>query len=419
MNVDYFWLAVDCLEKYFKAVLLLNVRSSLDFGHEIEKLYEAVTWQPPADLFRLVWGLRPPCRQGQALRVLRAENDGRVVAPLQPAPNPSFPGLDANPPLIGASLVRLHAQPLLRLGERSVKADVYERITSRIVAELEQGLRPWLKPWNTEHAAGRITRPLRMNGQPYQGINVLMLWGEAVTKGFSAPIWMTFKQAAEIGAHVRKGEHGSLVVYADRIRRTELDEATGEEAEREIPFLKGYTVFNVEQIEGLPAHFYAPAAQLLNPVQRIERADTFFAETGATIRHGGSMAYYSSSDDRVQMPPFESFPDAETYYATLAHEMTHWTKPGKRLDRDFGRKRWGDEGYAMEELVAELGAAFLSADLDLTPEPREDHASYIASWLQMLKNDKRAIFTAASHAQRAADYLNGLQSATRMMKTSE
>lgn len=299
-----------------------------------------------------------------------------------------------------------------------MKADVYERITSRIVAELEQGVRPWLRPWNAEHAAGRITRPLRFNGQPYQGINVLMLWGESVAKGYAAPIWITFKQACELGAHVRKGEHGSLVVYADRIRRTERDEATGEEAEREIPFLKGYTVFNVEQVEGLPAHFYAMAEPRLDPVQRMERADVFFAAIRADVRHGGNMAYYSATDDHVQIPPFESFRDAESYYSTLAHEVTHWTKHGKRLDRDFGRKRWGDEGYAMEELVAELGAAFLSADLDLTPEPREDHASYIASWLQLLKNDKRAIFTAASHAQQAADYLNRL-SCTRSSEFSE
>lgn len=295
-----------------------------------------------------------------------------------------------------------------------MKADVYERITSRIVAELEQGVRPWLKPWNAEHAAGRITRPLRSNGQPYQGINVLMLWGEAISKGYAAPIWMTFKQAAELGGHVRQGEHGSLVVYADRICRTERDEGTGEEAEREIPFLKGYTVFNVEQVEGLPGHFYAVAAPRLDPVRRIERAERFFAATGADIRQGGNMAYYSASDDRVQMPPFESFRDADSYYATLAHEVTHWTKHGKRLDRDFGRKRWGDEGYALEELVAELGAAFLSADLDLTPEPREDHAAYIAHWLKVLKNDKRAIFTAASHAQRSADYLNGLQASGKV-----
>lgn len=292
-----------------------------------------------------------------------------------------------------------------------MRQDVYETITNRIVATLEQGVRPWFKPWNAGHAAGRITRPLRHNGQPYSGINVLMLWSEAMAKGYAAPIWVTFKQAQTLGAHVRKGEHGSLVVYADRFTRTETDEATGEDVERSIPFLKGYTVFNVEQIEGLPAHYYAQAAPVLDPVQRIAHAESFFAATGAVIRHGGNQAYYSVTHDYVQMPPFESFSDAESYYATLAHECCHWTRHESRLERDFGRKRWGDEGYAIEELVAELGSAFLCADLGLTPEPREDHASYIASWLRVLKDDKRAIFTAAGHAQRAADFLNGLQPA--------
>lgn len=166
--------------------------------------------------------------------------------------------------------------------------------------------------------------------------------------------------------------------------------------------MKGYTAFNVEQIEGLPERYYAKAEPRLDPVQRIARADAFFAATGADIRHGGNQAYYTMAQDYVQMPPFESFRDAESYYATLAHECTHWTRHPSRLERDFGRKRWGDEGYAMEELVAELGSAFVSADLDLTPEPREDHAAYIASWLKVLKNDKRAIFTAAGHAQRGA-----------------
>jgi len=290
-----------------------------------------------------------------------------------------------------------------------MRSDVYQRVTDQIIAELEKGVRPWLKPWNAEHAAGRITRPLRSNLVPYQGINVIMLWAEAVEKGFAAPIWMTFKQALELDAHVRKGEKGSLVVFASSLTRTETDEATGEEEERNIPFMKGYTVFNVEQIEGLPTHYYAPAQARLDPVQRIEKADAFFASTAAQIRHGGNMAYYSATSDHVQMPPFETFRDAESYYATLAHEVTHWTKHGTRLDRDFGRKRFGDEGYAMEELVAELGAAFLSADLDLTPEVREDHASYIDHWLKVLKEDRRAIFTAASHAQRAADFLHGLQ----------
>ncbi len=288
------------------------------------------------------------------------------------------------------------------------KTDLYTRITNRIVADLEQGVRPWFKPWSAEHAAGRITRPLRHNGTPYRGINVLTLWGEAVIAGFACPIWMTYKQAQELGGQVRKGEHGSLVVYADRITRTE-EADNGELAEHTIPFLKGYTVFNVEQIDGLPAQYAAPAAPKVDPVTRIAEADAFFTALHADIRHGGDRAYYAQHSDHVQMPAFEAFRDAESYYATLAHEMTHWTKHSSRLDREFGRKRWGDEAYAAEELVAELGSAFLSADLGLTPEPREDHAAYIASWLKALKNDKRAIFTAAAHAERAAAFLHGLQ----------
>jgi antirestriction protein ArdC len=292
-----------------------------------------------------------------------------------------------------------------------MRADIYQRITDQIVSDLEKGVRPWFKPWNVEHAAGRITRPLRGNGIPYQGINVLILWSAAMAKGYAAPIWMTFKQALELKANVRKGEHGSLVVYADKITRTETDAETGEESERAVPFMKGYTAFNVEQIEGLPEHFYARPAPRTEIVQRIERAESFFAATGATIRHSGAMALYSVTHDQVQMPPFEAFRDAESYYATLAHETTHWTRHPSRLDRDFGRERFGDEGYAMEELVAELGSAFLSADLELTPEIRDDHAAYIGSWIKALKDDKRAIFTAASHAQRAADFLHGLQQA--------
>ena len=217
------------------------------------------------------------------------------------------------------------------------------------------------------------------NGKPYSGINVLSLWASAMMQNFAAPIWMTFKQAAELDAHVRKGEKGSLVVYAEAITRNETDDKTGEEIEREIPFLKGYTVFNVEQIDGLPETYYAKAAPSLDPVARIERAETFFAALGATIRHGGNRAFYSIATDAIQMPPFESFRDAESYYATLAHECTHWTGSTSRLDRDFGGHRFGSEGYAIEELVAELGAAFLCADLELALEPREDHASYIAT----------------------------------------
>jgi antirestriction protein ArdC len=287
--------------------------------------------------------------------------------------------------------------------------DVYSRITAKIIADLEQGVRPWLKPWSAEHAAGKITRPLRHNGIPYRGINVVMLWSASVTKGYACPFWLTFKQALELGGHVRKGETGELIVYANSITRTETDE-TGAELEREIPFLKGYTVFNAEQCEGLPAHYSAKAeAPALSPLARIERADRFFAATGAVIRHGGTRAFYAEGPDYVQMPPFETFRDAESHAATLAHECVHWTKHGKRLARDFGRVRFGDEGYAKEELVAELGSAFLSADLELTPEVRADHAAYLAHWLAALSDDKRLIFSAAAHAQRAADYLHSLQ----------
>ena len=219
---------------------------------------------------------------------------------------------------------------------------------------------------------------------------------------------MTFRQSLELGGHVKKGEHGSLVVYADKITRQQTDD-DGEQSAHQIPFMKGYTVFNCEQIEGLPPHFYASAPPPASGLERIAAAESFAANASATIRHSGNWAYYSVTDDDVQMPPFESFRDAESYHATLLHELTHWTRHEVRLNREFGRKRWGDAGYAAEELVAELGAAFLCADLGVTPEPRDDHASYVASWLEVLKSDKRAIFTAAAHAQRAADYLHGLQ----------
>lgn len=285
------------------------------------------------------------------------------------------------------------------------RQDVYSRITNQIIEALEQGVKPWTQPWSAAHAAGHVSRPLRHNGQPYAGINVLTLWASAMEGHYAAPIWMTFKQAIELGGHVRKGEKGSPVVYADTMRRTETDDATGDETERAIPFLKAYTVFNVEQIEDLPEHFHALAHASRNPDERIAGAETFFAATRADIRHGGDSAYYSPALDYIQMPPFEAFRNAQAYYATLAHEATHWTRHTTRLDRDFGRKKFGDDGYAREELVAELGAAFLCADLGLMLEDRADHAAYIGHWLSVLKEDKRAVFAAAAHAQRATDYL--------------
>src|SRR5262245_51265919 len=188
------------------------------------------------------------------------------------------------------------------------RTDIYTRVTDTIVAELERGVRPWLQPWNAGHSAGPITRPLRANGQTYQGINVLMLWASAMTQHFTAPIWMTFKQAKELNASVRKGARGSLVVYANRVTRRETAQDSEEQA-HDIYFMKEYHVFNVDQIEGLPPHFYATAAPQLDPAQRIESADQFFASTAADIRHGGNQAFYAPGPDYVQMPPFVSFRD--------------------------------------------------------------------------------------------------------------
>lgn len=289
------------------------------------------------------------------------------------------------------------------------RPDIYTCITHQIIKSLEAGVKPWTQPWNASHAAGPVSRPLRHSGETYSGINVLVLWATAMERGYAAPIWMTFKQALELGGAVRKGEKGSPVVYAGSLSRTEQDDKTGEDVDRTIPFLKSYTVFNIEQIDGLPAHYYAPAIETKNPDERVANADAFFRETGADVRHGGNSAYYSPGHDFVQMPDFASFRSAQDYYATLAHECTHWTRHKSRLDRSFDQKRFGDAGYAREELVAELGAAFLCADLGLALKDRDDHAAYIGHWLGVLREDKRAIFQAAAHAQRATDYLHGLQ----------
>ena len=291
------------------------------------------------------------------------------------------------------------------------KLSVFDRVTQKIIADLEKGVRPWQKPWSGDNAAPRIVRPKRHNGEPYNGVNILLLWDAAINKGFQNPTWMTFKQTEEYGAHVRKGEKSSFVVYANKIIKTETDAKTGEDIEKQIPFLRGYNVFNVEQIEGLPEKFLLqPEPASISPtVGRLENVDHFIKNTGAIIRHGGDRAYYAESSDHIQMPLIDAFTNGESYYATLAHEATHWTKHDTRLKRDFGRVAWGDEGYAKEELVAEIGSAFLCADLGITPETREDHAAYIETWLKALKDDKKLIFTAAAHATRAVEFLKSKQ----------
>ena len=248
------------------------------------------------------------------------------------------------------------------------KRDVYSRVTNKIVADLERGNLTWLQPWQAGHQAGPVSRPLRAGGKAYRGVNVLMLWAAAMEKGYGCPLWLTYKQAAELGGQVRKGEHGSLVVYADTFTKEGTDDK-GAAVEVEIPFMKGYTVFNAEQVDGLPGHFYATVPPLNTTINRLDPVETFFASTKASIQHGGNRAFYSPDRDLVQMPELQAFRDGESYYATLAHEMTHWTRHETRLNRDLGRKRFGDAGYAMEELVAEIGAAFLCADLVSRPKP--------------------------------------------------
>lgn len=287
------------------------------------------------------------------------------------------------------------------------KTDIYAKITAQIVKSIESGVLPWRKPWDVDGLGNGL--PLRQCGTPYRGINILLLWSASVEAGFISPTWMTYKQAQSFKGQVRKGEKGTGIVYASTFTKTE--ERGGEEREKKIPFMKSYCVFNVDQIDGLPERFYKAPKPLLNPAQRIDHAETFFAATGAEIRHGGGRAYYSPATDHIQMPLIDKFYTAAGYYATLAHETVHWTKHKTRLDRDFGCETQGDEGYAREELVAELGAAFLSADLGLVLDIREDHASYIDSWLRVLKGDKKAIFNAASHAQKAIDLLHSMQSA--------
>lgn len=268
--------------------------------------------------------------------------------------------------------------------ESGGRIDVYRRITDKIVADLQQGVRPWMRPWHSANALDRVTRPLRHNGVPYSGMNVLLLWSEAMERGYVSPVWMTFKQALELGGAVRKGETGTTVLFSSSFTKAEAD-GSGREVERQIPFLKTYTAFNVAQIDGLPDRYYATAEPVLDPIERIEGADRFFANTGADIRHGGGHAFFSPSSDHIQMPPFETFRDAASHVAVLSHEATHWTAAPHRVNRDLSRYSQDRSERAREELIAELGSCFLCADLGIVPEvePRPDHASYLESWLKL------------------------------------
>jgi antirestriction protein ArdC len=256
-------------------------------------------------------------------------------------------------------------------------------------------------PW---HTSGRFAfSPINVaSKKPYRGINTVCLWAAAQAKGYESGEWATYQQWQDRGAQVRKGEKATLVVFwkfAHESGESQSDSDTPANSSR-LLFTKGYSVFNAAQVDG-----YTPKLDPDLPMpERIAHAEAFFQAIRADLRHGGNRAYFAPDSDHIQMPPFAAFREGVAYYSTLAHEHTHWTAPAARCDRQLG-KRFGDNAYAAEELIAELGAAFTCAHLGLSTEPREDHAQYLASWLKVLKADSRAIFTAASKAQQACDWL--------------
>ncbi len=287
------------------------------------------------------------------------------------------------------------------------RPDLHARITEQILSQLRDGIRPWMRPWESgeDGAFAGAGLPLRDTGDAYGGINVLVLWAAAVSKGYTKPTWMTFKQAMKHGGRVRKGETAETVVYASQHTKKTEDSETGEERRRRVGFLKRFHVFNVEQIDGLDERWHRSYAEIhpLNRDRRREGLDRFFDSLGIDVRHGGDEAYYVMADDYIQMPRYELFHDAGAYYTTLAHESVHWTRHASRLNRTFRGSY--QVPYAKEELVAEIGSAFLAAELGIAPAIREDHADYIGAWLRILEDDNKAIFRAASHASKAVTWL--------------
>ena len=296
-------------------------------------------------------------------------------------------------------------------------SDLYQSITDRIVAQIECGAADYRMPWHSrKHGASELTLPRNVTGRAYRGVNVPVLWATAAALGYESPVWATYKQWQERGAQVRKGEKATMVVFW-KAYKVEHDGTDDDEGDDTRLVARAYFVFNAAQVDGFDADKIGKpeaSAEDLSESERIASADRFFAAAGSIVRHRGNRAFYTPSGDFIQMPQFGQFVDAQAYYSVLGHEHVHWTGAKTRLDRDFGG-RFGSEAYAFEELIAELGAAYLCATLGLSNEPRPDHAAYIASWLKVLKGDKRAIFTAASKAQAAADYLDSLQvSETRL-----
>jgi antirestriction protein ArdC len=289
----------------------------------------------------------------------------------------------------------------------AVRISLYDEVTQRIISELEVGRFPWVQPWGTGNRPGPAMPCNATTGAKYSGINVLLLWGAAICGGYASQSRLTFKQALASGGNVRKGEHGTIIVYADRFTpEAEKEKAleTGEDA-RAVPFLKRYTVFNIAQCEGLSEGLVSRPIPL--PAREIiPHAEQLITATGADFRIGGDQAFYVPSGDYIQVPPQPAFRDQINYYRTCFHELSHWTGHPSRLNRDFSG-RFGTHAYAREELCAEMGSAFVCASLGISPTVR--HADYLAGWLDVLREDNRAIFRAASQASKAADYILGLK----------
>ena len=279
-----------------------------------------------------------------------------------------------------------------------MKRDLYAEVSARIIAELEAGAAPWIKPWSATPGANVPCNAV--SDRPYSGCNVVLLW-MAGAADYRAPRFLTFKQALDLGGHVRKGERGTKVYFVKQLELRDEDTST-----RLVPMMREYTVFNVDQCDGLPDSVTTgKPIRVRNPDTRDDLADQFLHSTGADIREGHGEAYYVPSRDFISMPSFGTFKAADHFYNVTFHELTHWTGHKSRLDRDL-KNRFGSRNYAAEELIAELGAAFLCAEFGFDGDVR--NAGYIASWIELLKADKRAFFTACSKASKAADYLRGL-----------
>lgn len=282
-----------------------------------------------------------------------------------------------------------------------MKRDLYAEVSAQIIAELERGAAPWLKPWSA--TPGANTPCNAVTNRPYSGCNVILLW-LARNRGWPTPRFLTFKQAIEAGGNVRRGEHGTRVYF---VKQLQVKDGEGEDADtRLIPMLREYTVFSVAQCENLPDRITAgKPMRVRNPDARDALADDFLRTTGADLREGHGEAFYAPGADFISMPAFAAFKGADNFYSVVFHELTHWTGHKSRLDRDL-KNRFGTRAYAGEELVAELGGAFLCAEFGFNGDVR--NAGYIATWIELLKADKRAFFTACSKAQAAADYLRRL-----------